>query len=138
MRTTAPYLHFMGNTEEAMNYYKNVFGGTFTIMQRFKDLPGSERMPKDEQDQLMHVSLDMGNGNILMATDSLASMGQSVITGNNFHICIHTESVNETDKLFNSLADDGTVEMPLNQTVWGAYFGMVRDKYSIQWMISYP
>ena len=127
----------MGNTEEAMNFYKSVFGGKFTIFQRFKDLPGSERMSKADQEKLIHVSLDMGNGNTLMATDSLESMEQTVVFGNNFHICIEAESEKETEKLFSSLAQGGTVEMPLNKTMWGAYFGMVRDKFGIQWMINY-
>ena len=127
----------MGNTEEAMNFYKSVFGGKFTIFQRFKDLPGSERMTKADQEKLIHVSLDMGNGNTLMATDSLESLEQTVVFGNNFHICIHAESEKETEKLFNNLAQGGTVEMPLNKTMWGAYFGMLRDKFSVQWMVNY-
>ncbi|HZY78204.1 MAG TPA: VOC family protein [Cyclobacteriaceae bacterium] len=137
MKITSPYLHFMGNTEEAMTFYKSVFGGKFLIHQKFRDLPGSERMPKQELDKIIHISLDMGNGNTLMATDALESMGQQLTIGNNFHICVHTESEKETDRLFNDLAAGGEVEMPLNKTLWGAYFGMVKDKFSIQWMISY-
>lgn len=137
MKITSAYLHFMGNTEEAMNFYKSVFGGRFLIFQKFRDLPGSERMPKNELEKIIHISLDMGNGNTLMATDALESMGQKLTFGNNFHICVHTESEKETEKLFHELASGGSVEMPLNQTLWGAYFGMVKDRFSVQWMVSY-
>ena len=137
MLSTNPYLHFMGNTEEAMNFYKSVFGGTFTVFQRFKDLPGAVRMAPAEQEKIIHVSLSIGNGIMIMATDALESMGQKLVAGNNFHICIHPESVAETDRLFQELSNEGRAEMPLNETMWGAYFGMVRDKFGIQWMINY-
>ena len=132
-----PYLHFMGNTEEAMNFYKSVFGGEFTIIQRFKDMAGGEKMSEEDQEKIIHISLPIGKGTILMATDSLESMGHELTQGNNFHLCLHTESEKETDKLFNALAANGKIEMPLNKTFWGAYFGMCRDKFGIQWMISF-
>ena len=136
MLAANPYLHFMGNTEKAMKFYKSVFGGEFTIFQRFKDVPGSERMPSHEQDMIIHISLALEIGIVLMATDALESMGQKVSEGNNFHICIQAESVAETDRLFGELSKGGAVEMPLNETMWGAYFGMVKDKFGIQWMIN--
>ena len=137
MLSTNPYLHFMGNTEEAMNFYKSVFAGDFTVFQRFKDLPGGERMSADEQEKMMHISLSVGPGLVIMATDALEPMGQQIVSGNNFHICIHAETVAETDHLFHRLSDGGIVEMPLNETMWGAYFGMVRDKFGTKWMINY-
>ncbi|MGO8056010.1 VOC family protein, partial [Rhizobium leguminosarum] len=70
-------------------------------------------------------------------SDNLESMGHQIIAGDNFHICIHTESEKETDKLFKALSANGKIEMPLNKTFWGAYFGMCRDKFGIQWMVSY-
>jgi PhnB protein len=72
-----------------------------------------------------------------MATDSLESMGQTVVPGNNFHIVVHTDSEEETDILFAKLSNGGEIEMPLNRTFWGAYFGMCRDKFGIQWMINF-
>lgn len=137
MLSINPYLHFMGNTEEAMLYYKKILGGEFTVFQRFNDVPGFERMPKQEQSMIIHIELTLKNGNVIMATDSLESMGHQLNAGNNFHLCVHTESAAETDRLFNELAAGGTIEMPLNETMWGAYFGMCRDKYGIQWMINY-
>jgi len=132
-----PYLHFMGKTEEAMNFYKSVFGGEFSIFQRYKDMAGGEKMSEGDQEKMIHISLPIGKGNVLMASDNLESMGHEVKTGDNFHICIHTENEKETDKLFKALSANGKIEMPLNKTFWGAYFGMCRDKFGIQWMISY-
>jgi PhnB protein len=131
------YLHFMGNTEEAMKFYKSVLGGEFTIFQRFKDTPGGEKMKTTEQDKIIHISLQLPNGIVIMATDMLESMGQALVAGNNFHICIQAESEKEVEKLFNGLSAGGKIEMPLNKTMWGAYFGMCRDKFGIQWMFNY-
>ncbi len=132
-----PYLNFNGNTEEAMNFYRSVFGTEFTALHRFKDSPGFEKMPKHEQDKIMHASLPLTKNNVLMATDVLGSMGQKLTMGNNFYICLHTESEKETEKLFLGLSAGGKIEMPLNQTFWGAYCGMCRDKFGVQWMITY-
>ena len=132
-----PYLNFMGNTEEAMNFYQSIFGVEFAAFQRFNESPGFERMPKQDQKKIMHASLPMGKHNNLMATDTLESMGQTLTIGNNFYININTESEAETDKFFNGLAAGGKIEMPLNKTFWGAYCGMCRDKFGIQWMINF-
>ena len=132
-----PYLHFMGNTGEAMNYYKSVFGGEFTISQRYKDVPGGEKMRPEEQEKFIHISLKMKNGPTIMATDALESMGQKLTSGDNFHICIHMESEADAEKAFEALSVRGKVHMPMNRTFWGAYFGMCRDQFGIQWMINH-
>ena len=137
MLTITPYLHFMGNTEEVMNFYKSVLGGEFTIIGRFKDVPGGEKMSPEDQQKLMHISLTLPNGGVIMATDILESMEQKLVNGNNIHLCLHTKSEAEAEKFFNALATGGKIHMPLNKTFWGAYFGMCTDKYNIQWMISY-
>ena len=137
MLHTNPYFNFQGNTGEAMNFYKSIFGGEFTIYQRFKDMPGCEKMPVAEQDMFMHISLTTPGGTVFMATDALKSMEQHLLFGNNNYVCIHTENEAETDKLFNGLSEGGKIEMPVNKTFWGAYMGMCRDKFGVQWMLSY-
>jgi PhnB protein len=137
MISTNPYLNFQGNTAEAMEFYKSVFGGEFTIYQRFKDMPGCEQMAPEDQEKIMHISLVTPKGQIFMATDALESMEQKLTFGNNYHILIHTENEAETDKLFNALSAGGKVEMPVNKTFWGAYCGMCRDKFETQWMVNY-
>ena len=137
MATLNPYLNFNGNTEEAFNFYKSVFGGEFITLQRFRDTPEADKIPANEQDKIMHVALPIGPGNILMATDALESMGQKLVAGNNITLSINADSEAEADKLFNALAVGGQVSMPLEKAFWGAYFGMLTDQFGIQWMVNY-
>ena len=132
-----PYLNFNGNTEEAFNFYKTVFGGEFRMLLRFKDTPEAEKIPVAEQEKIMHVALPIGNGNVLMATDALESMGQKLKSGNNFHLSIHTESKEEADNLFNKLSPGGSIMVTMADMFWGDYFGMLTDKFGIQWMINF-
>ena len=132
-----PYLSFEGNTEEAFNFYKSIFGGEFAILQRFKDTPEAGTVPEKEKNKIMHVSLPIGNGNTLMATDTLESMGQKLTVGNNIQLSVSADSEAETDKIFAGLSAGGKVTMPLSKTFWGSYFGMCTDKFGVQWMLSY-
>jgi len=132
-----PYLNFPGTTEEAFNFYKSVLGGEFITVQRFKDIPDSSQIPPDVSDKIMHISLPVGNGNVLMATDALESMGHPVTMGNNFYICINPDSKKEAERIFNGLSEGGKVEMPLSDQFWGAYYGSFRDKFGVGWMINY-
>ena len=131
-----PYLNFAGKTEEAFKFYKSVFGGEFAVLQRFKDTPEGSRVPEKEKEMIMHVSLPV-DGTTLMATDALESMGHKLNIGNNIQLSVEAESKNEVDKIFKGLSSGGKVTMPLADTFWGAYFGMVTDKFGVQWMVSY-
>jgi PhnB protein len=137
MLTINPYFNFNGNTEEAMNFYKSIFGGEFTLFSRFKETPGSEKMPAHEQEKMMHITLTTKKGTALMATDLLESMEQKAIPGTMVHLCIQAESEEEVDKLFKGLSKGGKIEMPVNKTFWGAYFGMCKDKFGVSWMINF-
>jgi PhnB protein len=137
MATINPYLNFNGNTEDAFNFYKSVFGGEFLGIQRFKDTPQAGQLPKEVQEKIMHVSLPIGKGNILMGTDALESMGHPLTMGNNFSIAIEADSKNEAEKLFSGLSTGGQVTMPLTDAPWGAYFGMFTDKFGVQWMVNH-
>lgn len=132
-----PYLNFNGNTEEAFTFYKSVFGGEFTNVMRFKDMPGSEKLAADIKNKIMHLSLPIGNNITLMATDALESFGQKLTIGNNFYIYLEVETKADADHLFNSLSVEGKVEMPMQDMFWGAYYGSFADKFGVQWMISY-
>jgi PhnB protein len=132
-----PYLNFEGTTEAAFNFYKSVFGGEFLMIQRFKDTPEADRVPEAEKNMLMHVSLPIGKHNVLMGTDALESMGHKITPGTNFSIAIGTETKEEADRLYKGLAAGGKESMPMTQTFWGAYFGMLTDKFGVQWMVSY-
>jgi len=113
MKSINPYLNFPGNTEEAFNFYKKVFGGDFPGgIFRFDGTPGSEKLNSEDKQKIMHMALPMGN-NMIMATDALPSMGFTINFGNNMYIYIDAESRDEADKLFNGLAEGGKVEMPM-------------------------
>lgn len=137
MATLNPYLNYPGNAEQAFNFYKSVFGGDFKDFVRFKDTPEKDKLKPAEQEKIMHVSLPIGNGNVLMGTDALESMGHKITSGNNFYLSIEAQSKEEAEKLFKGLSAGGKVVMPLADTFWGAYFGMFNDKFGVQWMINY-
>ena len=132
------YLNFQGNTEEAFNFYKSVFGGEFSLVVRFKDFPmeGVE-MPKENEDKLMHIALPIGEDNMLMATDAVESMGQQVVQGNNVYISIHPDSREDADRIFNGLSQGADIEMPIADQAWGDYYGSLKDKFGVQWMVNY-
>lgn len=140
MPSLNPYLNFAGNTEQAFNFYKSVFGGEFIALQRFSDIPpdpNSPKIPEKEKNKIMHVALPIGKGNVLMGTDTLESLGQKLEVGNNMYITLQPDSREEADKLFNGLSAGGKVEMPMQDMFWGAYYGAFRDRFGIQWMINY-
>ena len=136
MVTINPYLNFTGNTEEAFLFYKSVFGGEFRVLQRFKDTPEATRVPAHEHEKIMHIALPVG-GNLLMATDALKSMGHTVTVGSNMSISIDAESEEEANQVFSELAAGGNVSVPLEKMSWCAYFGMLTDKFGMQWMVNY-
>lgn len=136
MKKINPYINFNGNTEEAFLFYKSVFGGEFAAFSRFKDTQAGDNLPEEDKEKIMHVSLPLENGTILMATDVLASMGHQPVSGNNFSLSIECDSKEEANTLFDKLAQNGSVTMPLMDTFWGAYFGMLTDQFGIQWMLN--
>jgi PhnB protein len=137
MAVMNPYLNFNGNTEEAFNFYRSVFGGEFTMLQRFKDTPEASKLSASDGEKIMHIALPIGKGNVLMGTDALESMGQKLIVGDNISISLQTESKEEAAALFQGLSVGGKIEMPLQNAFWGAYFGMFFDKFGIRWMINF-
>lgn len=138
MPTINPYLNFQGNTEEAFNFYKTVFGGEFIGgITRFSNTPEAGKLPENERNKVMHIALPIGKGNMLMATDALESMRQKVKPGNNFYISIQADSKEEADKLYNGLSSGGEIELEMHDAFWGDYFGMFTDKFGIKWMVNY-
>ena len=126
MKIVNPYLNFNGNTEEVFNFYKSVFGGEFSMLMRFSDVP-NQKVPNDVKNKIMHIALPLGKNNILMGTDALESIGFNLTVGNNVHISIHTESREEADKLFNGLSPGGKIQMPMDDMFWGDYYGAFTD-----------
>lgn len=130
------YLTFDGSTEEAFNFYKSVLGGEFVSVQRFGDNPQGDQMSAEDKKKIMHITLKGDNNLLLMGNDHLEFMG-SFISGNNISLSIHPDSEEKADKLFNGLAAGGTAIMPISKVFWGAYFGMLVDKFGIKWLINH-
>ena len=132
------YLNFAGNAEEAFGFYKSVFGGSFTSIVRFKDMPmEGVKIPKKDENKIMHIALPIGRDDVLMASDTLESLGQTLIQGNNVYISVHPETKEEADRIFKALSAGGTIEMPIANQPWGDYWGSFRDRFGVQWMVDY-
>jgi PhnB protein len=140
MASANVYLTFNGNCEEAFNFYKSVFGGEFPYIGRYKDMPPSpdgKTFPAEQAERIMHVSLPIGDGTMIMGSDTGGEWAQGFTQGNNFAISINAGSKEEADRLFNGLSAGGKVTMPMASTFWGDYFGMWTDKFGINWMMSF-
>ncbi len=138
MTTINPYLTFDGTCEAAFNFYKAAFGGQFSFIGRYKDMPPNPEYPVSEEDKekIMHVSLPISKETNLMGSDAGSAWGKDTKQGNNYSVSINTDSVDEVTRLFNALSEGGTVKMPLAKTFWGAWYGMFVDKFGIHWMVN--
>ncbi|WP_336515018.1 VOC family protein [Pollutibacter soli] len=130
------YLSFNGNAMEAFQFYRSVFGGEFQTLQYFKDLP-AEYLDEKESHRILHVSLPVGKHSLLMGCDTSEHFGNKVNIGNNFTLSFTTESTEDADRIFLSLSRGGKVNRPMQNEFWGAYSGMLTDKFGINWMISF-
>ncbi len=137
MATINPHINFNGNAEEAFTFYKSVFGGEFSTIMRFKDLASEEFPVADhEANKIMHIALPIGTST-LMANDVPEILGRTNENENRSKIVITAESKEEADTLYHGLSAGGQIEMPIADSPWGSYFGMFRDKYGIEWMVSF-
>ena len=140
MARVSTYLNFQGNTEAAFTFYKQVFKTELSApIARMGDAPAGPGMPElsaAEKKLVMHVELPILGGHVLMGTDMLESMGHKLQVGNNYHINLEPDSRAEADRLFQALAEGGTVSMQLGEMFWGAYWGSLTDKFGVQWMVN--
>lgn len=139
MTTINPYLIFNGNCEEAFLFYQSVFGGEFPYMGKFKEMStmeGCAEVSAEDANRVMHVSLPIGGDSILMGSDSNSQSGD-VSVGANVSMSLNASSRVEADKLFDGLSAGGKVIMAMDNTFWGAYFGMFVDKFDIHWMVNF-
>ncbi len=132
------YLNFDGETEKAFEFYRSVFGGEFTALQRFRDVPASVQSPKSkaEADRIMHVALPVADG-ALLGSDISREMGMKINKGNNVILSLHPDSLKEAERLAGALSKGGKVEMKLQKMFWGDYYGALTDKFGIRWMVNY-
>lgn len=138
MRAINPWINFNGNAEEAFTFYKSVFGGEFTKIIRFKDLSSPEfQVAEDEANKIMYIGLPLGKNNVLIANDVPGFLGRISENENRSKIYVNAECREEADKIFNGLSAGGEVEGPIDDSPWGTYAGMFRDKYGIEWIVEF-
>ncbi len=142
MAGVATYLNFPGTTEEAFEFYRSVFGGDYlSPPMRFGDVPDQDDAPPmsdGDRQKIMHVSLPILGGHLLMGTDAVESMGQSVTAGDNVHIMLNPDTRAEADELFAKLSEGGADLVPMHDMFWGDYYGSCRDRFGTRWMIDLP
>ena len=135
------YLNFEGNAEEAFHYYKSVFNTEFASpIMKMGDLPpqdGMPSLPDHEKSRVMHVSLPIMDGTLLMGTDILESMGHKKRENNCMTISLEIDTKEEADKLYSALSINGTNLQEMADQFWGAYWGCCKDRFGVSWMFNY-
>src|SRR5436190_21089309 len=126
-----PYINFKGNCEEAINFYKEKLGGEVLYLGRYGDSPMKGKAPDD---MIMHCTLKIGDSQ-LMACDSVFEE-YPVTNGNNITLTISTNDTEQVDKMFNEMSEGAQITMPMQETFWSKKFGMLTDKFGINWMFN--
>jgi len=129
-----PYLFFGGRCEEALEFYRTAVGAEIQMMMRFKESPSPMppgSIPPGFEEKIMHASFRIG-GSRLMASDG----NEAGAKFGGFSLSIAVPSEAEADWVFAALSEGGKVGMPLSQTFWSPKFGMLTDRFGIDWMVS--
>lgn len=135
------YLNFEGQTEAAFNFYKSVFGGEFSFLKRYSELPDVQ-VPDQEKNYILHVSLPINEFTVLMGSDTsvqfCAPNSAPFSKGTNHYISINLQAheADEAQRLFTALSTNGHIEMALEPTFWGALYGAFTDQFGIRWMVN--
>lgn len=136
MSTVATYLIFPGHTEEAFEFYKSVFGTDYAgPVMRMGDAPPQPGMPElsdADKQAVMHVTLPILGGHLLMGSDTV---GSDVNVGDNVHVMLSPDTREEADEIFAKLSDGGSDLNPPKVEFWGDYYGSCCDRFGVRWMI---
>jgi len=132
-----PYLNFNGNCMEAFEFYKSVFGGEFTYVGRYKDMPieDGKPIPDELKELIMHIGLPIGKETVLCGSDVSEVYGQKAVMGGNINLMIGLPTKEAVDELWAKLCEGAIITMPLEVAFWGDYFGSLTDKFGTQWML---
>lgn len=130
-----PYIFFYGRCEEALEFYKKAFGGTYEAM-RNSDSPMADQTPDNWKNKIMHASFK-GNGASFMCSDGREGKTIDPEAGN-ISLGLAATDAATGERVFNALAEGGKIVMPLDAAFWGGRFGMVQDKFGIEWMVTLP
>ncbi len=126
------HLPFNGNCEEAMQFYEKTFGGTITFKMTWGESPMGNEGPADWKDKIMHQSLTVGK-TTLMGADGPPGRYQKP---QGIVVSISVETPEDADRVFNALAEGGSITMPIQETFWARRFGMATDRFGIPWMVN--
>jgi PhnB protein len=131
MKSVTTYLHFDGNCREAMEFYQKCLGGDLQLAA----MPDSSGKPSsDPGAKIMHSQLARDGRPLLMASDGCPSGARKA--GTNFSVSVDCESIAEIEQLFGAVSESGNVILPLSDVPWGARFGMLTDRFGVQWMLN--
>lgn len=127
-----PYIAFKGNCEEAIEFYKDRLGAEVVFMQRYGESPMAGKGPDDK---IMHCTIKIGDS-VVMACDNVFEEQNPTNIGNNISLAIGSNDPAAAETMFDKLAEGGSVSMPMQQTFWAERFGMLTDKFGINWMFN--
>lgn len=129
------YLIFDGDCRSAFEFYRRCLGGEIVAMHTYGEAPPEAAMPNEAHDRIMHARLEV-DGQTLMGSDNASECPVPYEGIKGAHLSLNVGSVGEAERIFQALADDGTVQMPLEETFWARRFGMLIDRFGVPWMIS--
>ena len=130
-----PYIAFKGNCAEAINFYKEKLGGEIMFTQTYGESPMADKVGPDQKDKVMHTSLKIGDS-VIMACDNVFDGQNPTTVGNNISLAIGGDDAAAADGMFEQLSEGGNVTMPMQETFWAERFGMLTDKFGINWMFN--
>ena len=139
MAHVSTYINTLGRTEEAFEFYRSVFGGEFTDLQRFRDMdmgPAAAALSEADLNCILHIELPIMGGHVIEGTDMMASLGHEFTPGNNFSINLHPDTREEADRLYSGLSVGSAHAPGMADMPWGAYWGSFEDRFGIRWMIN--
>ncbi|MDQ3665194.1 MAG: VOC family protein [Acidobacteriota bacterium] len=128
----SPYLSFNGQCEAAFKFYQQCLGGNIQAMMAWGDSPMADQVPSEWRDKIIHATLIIGE-TALLGADAPPDRYE---TPKGFSVTIQINDPAEADRIFHALAENGTVQMPIQQTFWAALFGMCVDRFGIPWMVN--
>ncbi len=128
------YLSFPGNTEEVLNFYKDLFGGEITYLQRYEDAPPDMKVSEGYKKKILHAQLDFGD-NTMYFSDMFEGMPME--PGGNIGLNINFDDPGQLEEVYNRLKDKGTVTMELQDTFCNAKFAALTDQFGTGWSLNY-
>jgi PhnB protein len=133
IQSLSPYIHLNRTAEEAIRLYESALGAKIANLMRYRDAPPGMNMPAEAADLIMHSELRIGEGAVMVSD---AMPGRPASAESNIQIALNFTQLDGMASAFDALADGGAVIMPLHDAFWGAKFGIVTDRYGVQWLFN--